>query len=74
MSYTIVSDVCEGVGDCIPLCPEECIHLAKSKRNVKGTKCVYIDDSKCTDCDACLFACPISGAVLDRWVPVLQKR
>jgi NAD-dependent dihydropyrimidine dehydrogenase PreA subunit len=73
MSYMIVSDVCEGIGDCIPLCPEECIHWAESKLNSKGTKYVYIDESKCTDCDACLFVCPISGAVLNEWMPSLQR-
>ena len=74
MSYTIVSDVCEGVADCIPICPEECIHWAESKINAKGTKYVYIDETRCTDCDACRFVCPISDAVLDEWRPELQKQ
>jgi NAD-dependent dihydropyrimidine dehydrogenase PreA subunit len=73
MSYTIVSDICEGIGDCIPLCPEECIHWA-DKINKKGAKYAYIDETKCTNCDACLFVCPISGAVRDEWQPALQRR
>jgi NAD-dependent dihydropyrimidine dehydrogenase PreA subunit len=74
MSYTIVSDICEGIGDCIAVCPEECIHWAEECRNAKGTGYVYIDESKCTDCDACLAVCPIYGAVLAEWKPELQRR
>jgi NAD-dependent dihydropyrimidine dehydrogenase PreA subunit len=74
MSYTIVSDLCEGHADCIPVCPQECIHWAESKTNTKGTCYVYIDDSRCTNCDACRFVCPIAGAVLDKWLPALQRR
>jgi NAD-dependent dihydropyrimidine dehydrogenase PreA subunit len=73
MSYTIVSDLCEGVADCIPICPQECIHWAESKTNTKGTRYVYIDDGRCTNCDACRFVCPIAGAVLDQWLPALQR-
>jgi NAD-dependent dihydropyrimidine dehydrogenase PreA subunit len=73
MSYTIVADLCEGVGDCIPVCPVECIHWAEGKTNTKGTKYTYIDDSTCIDCGACLSVCPIEGAILDEWKPELQK-
>jgi len=73
MSYTIVADVCEGVADCIPVCPVECIHWAEGKTNAKGTKYTWIDDSVCIDCGACLSVCPIEGAILDEWKPELQK-
>jgi NAD-dependent dihydropyrimidine dehydrogenase PreA subunit len=73
MSYTIVADVCEGIGDCIPVCPVECIHWADGKTNEKGTAYTYIDDETCIDCGACLSACPIEGAILDEWKPELQK-
>jgi NAD-dependent dihydropyrimidine dehydrogenase PreA subunit len=73
MSYTIVADLCEGIADCIPVCPVECIHWAEGKTNVKGTKYTYIDDSTCIDCGACLSVCPIEGAILDEWKPELQK-
>ena len=72
MSYTIVSDICEGVGDCIPVCPVECIHWTE-KTNTKGHKYPIIDDSTCIDCGACLSACPVEGAILDDWQPELQK-
>ncbi len=73
MAYTIVADVCEGIADCIPVCPVECIHWAEAKTNAKGTKYTYIDDAACIDCGACLSVCPIEGAILDEWKPELQK-
>src|ERR1700733_8387581 len=63
MSYTIVSDICEGVGDCVPVCPVECIHWADGKTNAKGTKYPWIDDATCIDCGACFSACPVEGAI-----------
>jgi NAD-dependent dihydropyrimidine dehydrogenase PreA subunit len=52
MAYTIVADLCEGIADCIPVCPVECIHWAEGKQNTKGTKYTYIDDATCIDCGA----------------------
>lgn len=72
-SYTINTDICEGIADCIPVCPVECIHWASGKTNAKGTKYVYIDAAVCIDCGACLSVCPIEGAILDEWIPRLQK-
>jgi NAD-dependent dihydropyrimidine dehydrogenase PreA subunit len=72
-SYTIVADTCEGIADCIPVCPVECIHWARGQTNTKGTKYVYIDAAVCIDCGACLSVCPIEGAILDEWRPELQK-
>jgi NAD-dependent dihydropyrimidine dehydrogenase PreA subunit len=73
LSYTIVAHTCEGLGDCIAVCPVECIHWVEGKTNDKGTKFVYIDASMCIDCGACLSICPIEGAILDQWKPELQQ-
>jgi NAD-dependent dihydropyrimidine dehydrogenase PreA subunit len=72
VSYTVVSDVCEGIADCIPVCPTECIHWGDGP-NVKGTRFVAIDDSACINCGACLSVCPIEGAILDEWKPERQR-
>ena len=73
LSYTIVAHTCEGLGDCLAVCPVECIHWVEGKTNDKGTKFVYIDASMCIDCGACLGICPIQGAILDQWKPELQQ-
>jgi NAD-dependent dihydropyrimidine dehydrogenase PreA subunit len=72
-SFTVVADTCEGIADCIPVCPVECIHWATGQTNAKGTRYVYIDAAVCIDCGACLSVCPIEGAILDEWKPELQK-
>ena len=72
-SFTIVADTCEGIADCISVCPAECIHWAEGRRNAKGTKYVYIDAAACIDCGACLSVCPIEGAIIDEWRPRLQR-
>lgn len=71
-SYTVVSNTCEGIGDCIPACPVECIHWAEGQTNTQGTRYVYIDGSECINCHACLMACPVPKAVLATWQPDLQ--
>ena len=73
MSYTIVSETCEGVSDCIPVCPVDCIKWPTTeKKNGKSFKYPYIDASTCIDCGACLAACPVEGAILDEYKPELQ--
>ncbi|MDX1918252.1 MAG: 4Fe-4S dicluster domain-containing protein [Candidatus Caenarcaniphilales bacterium] len=72
MPYTIVTDICEGIADCIPVCPVECIDLVEDKPNAKGTKYAFVKWDICIDCGACLAACPIEGAVLDEQVEGVQ--
>jgi NAD-dependent dihydropyrimidine dehydrogenase PreA subunit len=72
MAYTIHTDVCEGIADCIPVCPVECIDFVDDKTNTKGTKWAYINWDICIDCGACLAACPIEGAISDEQVDGVQ--
>ncbi len=72
-SYTIVSDICEGVGDCVGVCPVEAIHWASGQINAKGTKFAFIDEPTCIGCGACLSVCPVEGAILAEWRPELQR-
>jgi NAD-dependent dihydropyrimidine dehydrogenase PreA subunit len=51
----------------------DCMHWAEGQTNAKGCKYVWIDDSICISCGACLSVCPIEGAILDEWHPELQK-
>jgi NAD-dependent dihydropyrimidine dehydrogenase PreA subunit len=69
MSFTIVAAICEGHSNCVPLCPEECIHQI---RTAEGRQITFIDNAKCTNCGACRFACPIQNAILNVWRPELQ--
>ena len=42
MAHTIVTDVCEGIADCLDACPVACIQPGKG-RNKKGTEFFWID-------------------------------
>jgi len=76
MSYTIVSDICEGSADCFEVCPVDCIHWVEGEQNKSGKKFAYIDEKTCIDCGACLSACPVVArgeeAIIDNWQPKLQ--
>ena len=71
--HTIVSDVCEGVSDCVDACPVACIQPGQG-RNRKGTPFQWINADTCIDCGICLQICPISGAILPEERPDLQRR
>ena len=53
MPYTIVSEICEGAADCVPVCPVDCIQWLDSKpKNSKGFEFPTIDADTCIDCGA----------------------
>ncbi len=48
---------------CVDVCPVDCIQ--------GGAECaqMYIDPATCTDCDACVPACPVSAIFAEANVP-----
>ena len=72
VAHTIVTNICEGIADCVEACPVACIHPGPSK-NVKGTDWFWIDFSTCIDCGICLQVCPVEGAIVPEERPDLQK-
>ena len=71
MSYTIVTDKCEGASDCVDVCPIACIRPGSGK-NAKGIEdWNWIDFSNCIDCGICMQVCPV-GAILPEERPDLQ--
>lgn len=72
MSYTIVTDLCEGITDYVVACPIACIERGVGKNN-KGTDWYWIDFDSCIDCGVCVQVCPVKGAVIPEKRPDLQK-
>lgn len=71
MSYTIITDECEGFADCVDVCPIACIYPGSGK-NAKGVDdWNWIDFSNCIDCGICMQVCPV-GAILSEERPDLQ--
>ena len=72
MAYTIITDKCEGITDCVDACPVACIYPG-SGRNAKGASWSWIDFSGCIDCGICLQVCPVEGAIIPEERSDLQK-
>ncbi|MDG3495913.1 MULTISPECIES: indolepyruvate ferredoxin oxidoreductase subunit alpha [Pseudanabaena] len=70
MAYTIASNICEGIAECVPACPVACIEQGKGA-NVKGTIWFRIKPELCIDCGVCLQVCPIQGAIVPEERPEL---
>ena len=73
MPYTIITDVCEGVTDCVDACPVACIYYPGLGKNAKGTTWSWIDFDACIDCNICLQVCPVEGAIIPERRPDLQR-
>ena len=53
MAIVVNHDVCEGIGECIEVCPVEALELKEGK--------AVCDDDLCIDCLACIPACPVEA-------------
>ncbi len=72
MPHSIVTEVCEGIADCLDACPVGCINNGIGT-NKKGTSFCWIDFSTCIDCGVCIQVCPVNGAVIPEERQDLQK-
>lgn len=73
MPHTIITETCEGIADCVDVCPVACIHEGPGK-NIKGTNWYWIDFQTCIDCGICITVCPVEGAIIPEERPELQKK
>ena len=72
MAHSIVTNTCEGIADCVGVCPVACIHEGPGK-NSKGTGWFWIDFKTCIDCGICLEVCPVEGAIVPEERSDLQR-
>ncbi|MHB1130875.1 MAG: indolepyruvate ferredoxin oxidoreductase subunit alpha [Chloroflexota bacterium] len=49
---TVDQDRCEGVGECVEVCPVSILSLEDGKASVTG------DLSECLGCESCVAVCP----------------
>lgn len=64
MPHVITSSCCLD-GDCVTVCPVDCIHPGPADADPADAEMFYIDPSVCIDCGACVEACPVSAITTD---------
>ncbi|MFQ5341841.1 MAG: indolepyruvate ferredoxin oxidoreductase subunit alpha [Anaerolineae bacterium] len=64
MTYTI-TDLCTRAGDCVEVCPVDCI-VPGPKDDPEWGDLFFIDPDVCIDCGACVPVCP-PEAIFPEW-------
>src|SRR2546429_2689862 len=72
----VVTDICAGCRftECVTVCPVSCFH--------GDEQMLYIDQSVCIDCKACIAACPVEAIkdaddpddTIEHWLAVNAER
>ena len=62
MAHTIVTDVCEGIADCLDACTCGLYSARKGTHQRRSTEFFWIDFDTCIDCGICLQVCPGGGS------------
>ncbi len=57
MTYVIVTNLCTREGDCVEVCPVDCIIPGPKEDEGWGDR-FFIDPDTCIDCGACVPVCP----------------
>jgi ferredoxin len=76
----VIAEPCVGVksGECVDVCPVDCIHPTPSEGEYEGQDMLYINPAECIDCGACESVCPVTAifpadSVPDQWKDYIQK-
>ena len=67
MTHIIVT-TCTRQGDCVEVCPVDCI-VPGEKDDAEWGKYFYIDPDTCIDCGACIPVCPPEAIFPEEDVP-----
>ena len=68
----VITTLCTRQGDCVEVCPVDCIVPAEKDDPVWG-KLFYIDPDTCIDCGACVPECPFDAIFPEDEVPSAYK-
>lgn len=76
----VIAEPCVGVksGECVDVCPVDCIHPTSSEGDYETVDMLYINPAECIDCGACESVCPVTAifpadSVPDQWKDFIQK-
>ncbi len=67
----VITEPCIGVksGECIDVCPVDCIHPRKDEPDFESVDMIYINPDECIDCGACEAVCPVEAIFPDDSLP-----
>jgi ferredoxin len=68
----VITTLCTREGDCVEVCPVDCIVPGEKNDSVWG-KYFYIDPDTCIDCGACVPACPPEAIFAEEDLPAEHK-
>src|SRR5882672_3643611 len=71
----VIAQLCIGVksGECVDVCPVDCIHPTKNEAGFAAADMLHIDPEVCIDCGACAAVCPVEAIFPDNDVPEKWK-
>lgn len=56
----ISQESCISCGQCISICPHQCLGIDRQNINSSGLHPAYLRNSKrCSGCEMCVFHCPV---------------
>ncbi len=68
----VISTLCTREGDCVEVCPVDCIVPGNKNDSVWG-KYFYIDPDTCIDCGACVPVCPPAAVFPQEELPAAHE-
>lgn len=76
----VIAEPCVGVkdGNCVAVCPVDCIHPTAEERAFQEVQMLYIDPRSCVDCGLCVDECDrgaifAANAVPARWLDYIRR-
>jgi len=60
----VIAAPCIADYSCVEVCPTQCIGPLPDDPTFDNTEQLYIDPTRCIDCEACVEACPV-GAIYE---------
>jgi NAD-dependent dihydropyrimidine dehydrogenase PreA subunit len=76
----VITEPCRGAkdGQCILVCPVDCIHPTAEERAFQQAEMLYIDPLTCVDCGLCVDECDrgaifAQGAVPAQWLDYVRR-
>ena len=67
----IIAEPCIGEksGECVQVCPVDCIHPRPDEAEYDGAEQLYIDPQVCINCAACAAVCPVEAIFPEEDLP-----